>query len=92
MYHHKSRRPFDKSFVEALAKKMQFTFPIGIDNRWKNLNKWWLEPVPDAGFTSVSFLVDRQGKIAYIHPGGEYVKGDGVYEEMDNKIQELIKE
>ena len=91
MYHHKSRRPFDQDFVEALADKMQFAFPIGIDSGWKNLKKWWLEPVPDAGFTSVSFLLDQKGEIVYIHPGGEYVKGDGVYEELEGKIQKLLK-
>jgi hypothetical protein len=40
----------------------------------------------------VSFLLDREGRIRHIHPGGQYVKGDADYDAMKRKIEELLAE
>jgi len=58
------------------AERFHFTFPIALDTDWKALNRWWLDGWPQA-WTSVSFLIDRQGIIRYVHPGGEYHEGPG---------------
>ncbi|MEM7373544.1 MAG: TlpA disulfide reductase family protein [Bacteroidota bacterium] len=92
LYHHKSRQPFSMEDIDTLGEELGYDFPIGIDKRWENLKQWWLDRVPDAGFTSVSFLVDRHGIIRYIHPGGEYVKGDGQYEELEEAIEKVLRE
>lgn len=55
--------------VEA-AQRFGFQFPIAVDHDWSALRSWWLDHEP--GWTSVSFLVDEQGVIRYVHPGGEY--------------------
>ncbi|MDA2929744.1 hypothetical protein MYX84_07325 [Acidobacteria bacterium AH-259-O06] len=36
------------------------------------------------------FFIDRQGVIRYIHPGGQYVKGDPDYKTLVKKIEELL--
>lgn len=92
LYHHKSRQPFTVEDIAKLGEELGYDFPIGIDNRWQNLKQWWLDRVPNPGFTSVSFLVDREGMIRYIHPGGEYVQGDGQYEELEAAIEAVLGE
>ena len=90
-YHHKSRRPFTSEDVAALAAGMAFEFPIAVDPDWSTLNDWWLK-TGDRSFTSVSFLLDREGVIRYVHPGGQYVKDDGEYEVMRSQIESLLSE
>lgn len=90
-YHHKSDEPLKMENVRKYADNLGFQFPVAIDTHWKTLHQWWL----DGGkrdFTSVSFLIDRQGVVRHIHPGGEYVKGDKDYAEMKAAIEKLLKE
>jgi peroxiredoxin len=58
--------------VRNYVKDYGFQFPVALDNDWATLNKFWLDRVPDADFTSVSFLIDKEGIIRYIHKGGQY--------------------
>lgn len=90
-YHHKSQNPFDQNTIKEYVENMQFKFPVAIDYDWKTLNAWWLK---DDGrkWTSVSFLLDKKGITRYIHPGGQYVKGDGVFETLQQEIENLLKE
>ncbi|MBX7220539.1 MAG: TlpA family protein disulfide reductase [Blastocatellia bacterium] len=92
LYHHKAETPLTVGHVKRTARKLGFTFPIGIDNDWKNLRSWWLDPLPEADFTSVTFLIDRQGVIRFIHPGGQYVKGEAAYDEMGRQIETLLRQ
>jgi len=69
-------------------------FEAGTENYdpdWRTLKRWWLD-TGDRDLTSVSFLIDRQGVIRHIHPGGQYVKGDKAYAGMKVKIEELLRE
>lgn len=91
LYHHKSSSPFDQETVKALAQDFGFEFPVAIDYDWKTLNRWWLAERPRA-WTSVSFLIDREGVIRHIHPGGLYIKGDEDYLKLKAKIEELLEE
>ena len=59
--------------VEQAAEAKQFRFPIGVDEDWGALNRWWLNKKRD--FTSVSFVVDRKGIICSVQPGGESHEG-----------------
>jgi hypothetical protein len=77
--------------VARHAERLGFHFPVAIDDNWQTLTNWWL----DSGhrkWTSVSFLLDRQGRITHIHPGGQYVKGDASYTTMRRKIEEALSE
>lgn len=91
IYHHKSDDPLDVKQVERAAKKFGFKFPIAIDPNWRTLNRWWLDH-QETGFTSVSFLIDRHGIVRYIHPGGEYIKGDRDYQQLKQQIERLLAE
>jgi hypothetical protein len=61
-------------------------FPAGIDRSAKT-RLLWCHGRYDYHYTSVSFLLDREGVIRYIHPGGEYVKGDDEYRRLESQIE-----
>ncbi len=88
-YHHKSPTRLDPKQVAAWANDLGFEFPVAIDDNWRTLRRWWLDPVP-ASWTSVTFLLDREGVIRHIHPGGQYVKGDEDYAALAAKLEELL--
>ena len=90
-YHHKSSGPLDAELVKEHAGKFGFSFPIAIDPEWRTLKQWWLRG-NNAKWTSVSFLLDRRGVVRYIHPGGQYVKGDTDHRTLKLKIEELLAE
>jgi peroxiredoxin len=88
-YHHKSDEPLRADTVRKYADNFGFKFPVAIDTDWKTLHQWWLDTAR-RDFTSVSFLIDRNGVIRHIHPGGEYVKGDKDYAGMKAAIEKLL--
>ena len=90
-YHHKSPEPLTRDKVKAYARRYDFEFPIGIDAGWRTLKEWWLQTGAEK-WTSVSFLLDRRGVVRYIHPGGQYVKGDDDYRVMRAQIEALLAE
>lgn len=59
--------------VRRAVEEKHFTFPVAVDGDWTALNRWWLTRHRD--FTSVSFLLDQEGIIRYIHRGGEFHEG-----------------
>lgn len=90
-YHHKSREAVDLAKVKEYSKNLNFKFPIAIDYEWKVLKEWWLDG-REKTWTSVTFLIDRNGIIRHIHPGGQYVKGDTDYTDLKIAIELLLKE
>lgn len=90
VYHHKSDEPLDPADVRKQARKFGFEFPVAIDRDWRTLRKWWLDDA-DRDFTSVTFLIDKQGVVRHVHPGGQYVKGDKDYALLKSKIEQLLK-
>lgn len=89
LYHHKARRPLDPEAVHRYAEELGFEFPVAVDPGWRTLRRWWLDRA-DSGWTSVSFLLDREGIVRWIHPGGQYVEGDGDFEELEAEIRRLL--
>ena len=87
-YHHKSRKPLTRQHVSELAGRFGFRFPVAIDTDWRILRRWWLDG-HDRRFTSVSFLLDQNGIIRYIHPGGTYTPD--VAAAIESKIEALLK-
>ena len=90
-YHHKSDEPLAPKKVAKQAREFGFKFPVAIDTDWNTVNRWWLDG-HDRQFTSVSFLIDRRGMIRYIHPGGQYLKGEPDYAELKSAIETLLAE
>ena len=92
LYHHKSSTPLEIQKVKEYSTSLGFQFPVAIDKDWITLKEWWLIKNRIARWTSVSFLIDRYGIIRYIHPGGQYVKGDDEYANLKSRIEELLNE
>ena len=99
MYHPKPPGPRRQKALEKAVKQLSFEFPIALDMDWGTLKSYWLAKGVHR-WTSVSFLIDKQGKIRYIHPGGEYYKGESEtrteaqrdYHELKAMIEKLIAE
>lgn len=89
LYHHKSDEPLAPGAVPALARRYGFRFPVAVDPGWRTLRRWWLSG-GERRFTSVSFLLDRNGVVRYVHPGGEYSARDA--REIDSAIRTLLAE
>lgn len=87
-YHHKSNAPLIRSAVEDLVVDLGFRFPVAIDPEWRTLRRWWLDR--DREYTSVSFLLDGNGVIRAVHPGGTY--GSDEAEAMEGAIRDLLGE
>src|SRR5947207_1274770 len=62
----------DDGHILAAARRLGFGGPIAVDERWSTLDRWWLDGHPERGWTSVSFLIDRDGIVRWVHGGGEY--------------------
>jgi thiol-disulfide isomerase/thioredoxin len=76
VYHPKPKRPVASEEVARFARAFGSTFPIGIDPDWRFLENWWPGPMePD--WTSVTWILGRDGLVRYVHPGGEYHAGGG---------------
>ena len=71
-YHPKPPRDVRDRKILAFADKLGFEGPIAVDREWSTLDRYWLAGHPERGWTSVSFLIDREGVIRWLHGGGEY--------------------
>jgi len=91
MYHHKDPEPLDPVRVEQTVQSYGYKFPVAIDPDWRTLKDWWLDG-HDRPFTSVSFLIDKQGTIRFIHPGGKYEPGSEAAEQLRGQIERLLVE
>lgn len=80
VFHPKAGRddPLDIERVQRAVSAREFAFPVAIDWNWREgtLKDWWLTG-PRRPATSVTFLLDRQGLIRFIHPGMEYHDHNG---------------
>jgi peroxiredoxin len=76
VYHPKPKRPVASEDVAHFARALGVTFPIGLDPGWRLVEAWWLERKVGS-WTSVTWILDRDGVLRYVHPGGEYHAGGG---------------
>ena len=72
VYHPKPRRKVDDRHILEVARRLGFSPPIAVDEQWSTLERYWLAGHPERDWTSVSFLIDRDGVIRWVHGGGEY--------------------
>jgi hypothetical protein len=66
-------------------------FPVGIDRDWKTLHAWWLDREPGAAWTSVTFVIGRDGTVRHVHPGGALVEGKADYAALERAVQDALK-
>ncbi len=75
IYHPKPRpHPVEDDAVRKAAAALGFPLPLAVDRDWEVLRRWWLDR--RRGFTSVSFLLDREGRVRWVHPGGEFHRSE----------------
>lgn len=93
-FHHPKQPWMRKTeVVKAEAKKHGFEFPLAQDNDWEALRKYWSPREKRRKFTSVSFLLDQEGVIRWLHDGGEFHTGGGEgHEECNAAYRSLRRE
>ncbi|MCZ6727007.1 MAG: redoxin domain-containing protein [Acidobacteria bacterium] len=98
LHHPKSPAGRDPTHVLAGAKALGFDFAIGLDNDWHNIRAYGVGTEFRA-FTSVSFLIDPEGVIRWVHDGGEFHRGgkerhrecNAAFASLEAKIEELLE-
>jgi peroxiredoxin len=73
IFHPKPPGRWTMEQVRRATAEKHFTFPVAIDGNWSALKRWWLTKHRRA--TSASFLLDQNGIISNVHPGGEFHEG-----------------
>jgi thiol-disulfide isomerase/thioredoxin len=76
VYHPKPPRAVSLAEARGHAQALGATFPVAVDARWALVESWWLS-VPGARWTSVTWVLDRAGRLRFVHPGGEYHRAGG---------------
>ncbi|MFQ5845943.1 MAG: TlpA family protein disulfide reductase [Planctomycetota bacterium] len=79
VYHDKvPGRTVEPAVAARRGRALGFPGLIGHDDGWTALRRWWLAGGRRRDFTSVTFLLDRRGRIRLIHTGGEFHARDHV--------------
>ncbi|MEZ4360589.1 MAG: TlpA disulfide reductase family protein [Kofleriaceae bacterium] len=91
MYHHKEDLPLDPDQVAGWIKEYGYTFPVAIDPGWTTLQQWWLRG-KERSYTSVSFLLDKQGIVRRVHLGGLLAPQGPEYDALRADIERLLAE
>jgi thiol-disulfide isomerase/thioredoxin len=76
VFHPKPPRPAKPAEAAAAARELGASFPVAVDPQWALVNSWWLQRTPGT-WTSITWVLDRRGRIRFVHPGGEYHPGGG---------------
>ena len=71
------------------AKAREFKGDVVIDDDWSQLKKWWLETGKRSA-TSVSFLVDSEGIVRFVHPGPVLFPSDEKQFAQENNDFQLL--
>jgi thiol-disulfide isomerase/thioredoxin len=58
--------------IRRVAGELGFAGPIACDEEWRTLGAWWLDGHPGRNWVSCSFLIGRDGRVRWVHGGGEY--------------------
>lgn len=72
VFHPKPPRDVSNRHIVEIANELGYGGPIAFDKRWSTLERYWLDGHPERNWTSVSFLIGRDGTIRWVHGGGEY--------------------
>ena len=72
--------------VRAHAKAIGMPGTLAIDRDWSVLDRWM--PPEKRSFTSLTFVLDKKGKIRNVHRGGTIEPGDA--KELSQQIDALL--
>ena len=97
-FHPHTPRRVSDAHVRQWAKRLGYSGTVAVDASWRTINRWWLDGHPDRNWLSVSFLVDREGRVIWVHGGGEYFPSDDplerrmdvAYRGLEAKVREAL--
>jgi thiol-disulfide isomerase/thioredoxin len=100
VFHPKPPRTVSDRHVLRVARQLGFSGPIALDQNWRTLERYWLDGHPERRWTSVSFLLDKEGTIRWVHGGGEYHPSDDPghrrcdqqYRELERVLAQVLSE
>lgn len=75
IYHPKPPRPVSEEQVRSSAQNLGYSGPLALDVDWSALREIWLTDHPRSA-TSVSFLLDAEGRVRFVHPGPQFFPSD----------------
>jgi len=88
VYHPKPPRDVSADDVRGFAKKIGMPGALAVDRDWKVLDRWM---APEKrSFTSLTFVLDKKGKIRHVHRGGAIESADA--KELGQQIDALLAE
>ena len=94
IYHPKPPRSVDDVAVRAAARQFGYGGVIAVDEDWSALNTVYLS-TGERRATSVTFLVDADGIIRFVHPGPVFFRSDDPQFALENddytKLERAIK-
>jgi hypothetical protein len=88
VYHPKPPRDVDADQVRGWAKDIQMPGLLAVDRDWKVLDRWM--PPAKRSFTSLTFLLDKKGRVRHVHSGGEITSDDA--QRLSQQIDALLAE
>ena len=90
VYHPKppSKKVTEKEVLKG-AMSRDFHGKVVIDSDWSQLEKWWLGTA-NRQATSVSFLIDGEGVVRFVHPGPVLFPSDEKENAQENRDFELL--
>ena len=99
IYHPKPPQRVDDEDLLEVIRVMKYDGPVAIDRDWSELRTAYLAH-GDRRATSVSLLVDVEGRIRFVHPGPvffpsenpRYEQENDDYERLDKAIEVLLRE
>ncbi len=91
VYHPKPPRTVDDRKILRAAAQRDYKGPVAVDEDWRVLERIYRRNHPHSP-TSVSFIVDRSGKVRYVHPGPVFEPTDDPAQQSANRDYEEIKE
>lgn len=99
VYHPKPRRPVEAAEVLRSARALGYSGTVATDLDWATLKEVYLS-TGNRVSTSVSFILDRDGIIRFVHPGPEFHPTDDPakveinrdYEDIRSAIEALLAE
>ncbi len=90
VYHAKPPRPVDDEAVLGAARARNYNGPVSVDPDWRSLRRLYLAEHRRSA-TSVSFLLDREGVVRFVHPGPEFGPTDDAAKRLVNQDYEDLK-
>ncbi len=91
VYHPKPARKVDDEAVLAMAQRFGYKGELAIDADWSELGKAYLSSGRRRA-TSVTFLVDKDGVIRFLHPGPVLFPSEDPQYETENDDYQLLKQ